>query len=96
MMHTPFERILEIIFFTVINTVPYHLCALYPFRKDLRFSPPVTLAVLPPVDLTEATLVLLEDHVTVRPSRLLTISAWLSPTFMMRVVLFRLAAFLGE
>lgn len=45
-MHTPFVRILEILLFTLVNTVPYHLCVLYPFRKNLRFSAPVTVGVL--------------------------------------------------
>ena len=45
-MHTPIERVIEILIFTIINTVPYHLCAIYPFRKNLRFSWPVTIAVL--------------------------------------------------
>ena len=36
-MHTPIERVIEILIFTIINTVPYHLCAIYPFRKNLRF-----------------------------------------------------------
>lgn len=45
-MHTPLFRIIEIIVFTLVNTVPYHLCTLYPFRKSLRFSNPVTVAVL--------------------------------------------------
>lgn len=45
-MHTTIERVIEIIVFSIINIVPYHLCALYPFRKDLRFSPPVTISVL--------------------------------------------------
>lgn len=46
MMHTPFVRIIEILLFTLVNSVPYHLCCIYPFRKNLRFSLPVTLAVL--------------------------------------------------
>jgi len=45
-MHTPLVRILEIIVFTIINTIPYHLCTLYPFRNHLRFSLTVTVAVL--------------------------------------------------
>lgn len=45
-MHSPLLRIFEILVFTIINTVPYHLCTLYPFRKSLRFSTPVTVAVL--------------------------------------------------
>ncbi len=45
-MHTPLFRIFEIIVFTLINTVPYHLCILYPFRKSLRYSLPVTISVL--------------------------------------------------
>ncbi len=46
MMHSTFVRVIEIIVFTVINTVPYHLCTLYPFRNRLRFSLPVVIAVL--------------------------------------------------
>lgn len=45
-MHTTFVRVLEILLFTLVNTLPYHLCALYPFRKKLRFSLPVVFAVL--------------------------------------------------
>ena len=45
-MHTPFVRIIEIIVFTLINSVPYHLCAIYPFRQKLRFSLPTVIAVL--------------------------------------------------
>lgn len=45
-MHTPLFRIFEIIVFTIINTIPYHICAIYPFRKDLRFSLPTVLAIL--------------------------------------------------
>ena len=45
-MHTPFVRIIEIILFTLVNSIPYHLCCIYPFRKNLRFSVSVTLAVL--------------------------------------------------
>ena len=45
-MHGPIERLFEICVFTLINSVPYHLCAIYPFRKNLRFSLPVTIAVL--------------------------------------------------
>lgn len=55
-MHTPIERVIEILVFTVINTLPYHLCAIYPFRKNLRFSWPVTVAVLILTSCVELTL----------------------------------------
>ena len=45
-MHSPLVRILEILLFTLVNSIPYHLCAIYPFRKELRFSPPVVVAIL--------------------------------------------------
>lgn len=56
MMHTPIARIMEILIFSIVNTVPYHLCAIYPFRKNMRFSWPVTVAVLVLSNCVELTL----------------------------------------
>lgn len=38
----PFYRIAEIVIYTVLNFLPFLLLALYPFRKQLRFSGAVT------------------------------------------------------
>ena len=38
----PFYRIAEIAIYAVLNFLPFLLLALYPFRKQLRFSGAVT------------------------------------------------------
>lgn len=38
----PLYRILEIVFYSLLNFLPYIVLALYPFRYKLRFSRPVT------------------------------------------------------
>lgn len=56
MIHTPVERILEVIFYTFLNSLPYHALVLYGFRKHLRNSWPVTLLCLLIPTLFEAVL----------------------------------------
>ena len=74
------------------------------FTLQVRVVPSDSLAVMVQLPtpravtlpaLTEATLALLEDQVTLRPERLLTISTAVWPTFMSRDFLFRLAFFWG-
>lgn len=45
-MHSTLFRILEVLVYTLVNSVPYHLCILYTFRKSLRFPLPVSIALL--------------------------------------------------
>lgn len=58
-MHSVPFRIFEIIVFTLINSLPYHLCALYPFRHRLRFSSVPTIAILAAATAVELALNLL-------------------------------------
>lgn len=37
------HRVSEILLYTLLNSVPYHICAIYPFRSRLRWSLPVCL-----------------------------------------------------
>jgi sensor histidine kinase YesM len=45
-MHETWLRVLEIVFYALMNAIPYHFCVLYIFRNRLRFSLPVTLSLL--------------------------------------------------
>lgn len=44
-MHGTFLRVAEIVLYTLLNSIPYHLCILYVFRGRLRFRPPVIVAL---------------------------------------------------
>ncbi len=52
-MHTPFLRVLEILVYTLLNSVPYHFCMLYMFRDRLRFSLGKTVLLMVPSVLLE-------------------------------------------
>ena len=41
----PSYRIAEVAIYSVLNLLPFMLLALYPFRRQLRFSMAVTLAL---------------------------------------------------
>lgn len=45
-MHGTTLRVLEIVLYTLINSIPYHLCMLYVFRGRLRFRAPAMTALL--------------------------------------------------
>lgn len=55
-MHETWLRILEIVVYTLLNSLPYHFCALYVFRHNLRFRLPVTFLILIPSVLLELAL----------------------------------------
>ena len=59
MSHDLWFRLLEILLYTALNTLPYHFCTLFVFRQQLRFSLPVTLAILVPATMLELALNLL-------------------------------------
>ena len=42
----PFYRIAEIVIYTVLNFLPFLLLALYPFRRQLRFSGKATAVMI--------------------------------------------------
>lgn len=42
----PIYRIIEVCVYALLNFLPFMLLALYPFRKSLRFSEPVTLVLI--------------------------------------------------
>ncbi len=58
-MHEMPLRILEILVYTLLNSIPYHFCVLYIFRNRLRFSLPKTILLLIPSTLLELALNLL-------------------------------------
>lgn len=59
MTHEIWFRALEILVYTALSSLPYHFCALYVFRQQLRFSLPKTLLFLLPPTLLELILNLL-------------------------------------
>ena len=46
MTHAPMLRFLEVIVYSMVNSLPYHFCVLYPFSKKLCFSLRSTLLFL--------------------------------------------------
>ena len=59
MTHELWFRLLEILLYTALNSLPYHLCALYVFARQRRFSLPVTILCLLPATALELALNLL-------------------------------------
>ena len=59
MTHELWFRLLEILLYTALNSLPYHLCTLYVFQKQCRFSLPVTILCLLPATALELALNLL-------------------------------------
>lgn len=55
-MHDTWLRILEIVVYTLINTLPYHFCVLYVFQEQRRFRLSATLLILLPSVLLELAL----------------------------------------
>lgn len=55
-MHETWFRILEVLVYTLINTLPYHFCVLYVFQEQRRFRLSVTLLILIPSVLLELAL----------------------------------------
>lgn len=45
-MNEPFYRYLEVALYALLNFLPYLILALYPFRKQLRFSKPVIISLI--------------------------------------------------
>ena len=45
-MHGTFLRVAEIVLYTLLNSIPYHLCVLYVFRGKLRFGAGTAAAIL--------------------------------------------------
>ena len=59
MTHELWFRLLEILLYTALNSLPYHLCTLYVFARQRRFSLPVTILCLLPATALELALNLL-------------------------------------
>ncbi len=49
----PFYRIIEILVYSLLNFLPYLILALYPFRKHLRFSKPMTVILVAVISLLQ-------------------------------------------
>ena len=58
-MHTVPFRVMEIVVYTLLNSIPYHFCVLYIFQDRLRFSLPKTILLMIPSTLLELVLNLL-------------------------------------
>ncbi len=52
-MHTAVFRVLEVVVYTILNSIPYHFCVLYIFQDRLRFSLPKTILIMIPPTLLE-------------------------------------------
>ena len=63
-MHGTFLRVAEIVLYTLLNSIPYHLCVLYVFRGKLRFGAGTAAAILTVPTLLELALNLTVDLIS--------------------------------
>lgn len=82
----PFYRLLEVSLYSLLNFLPFLILALYPFRKQLRFSIPITSGFIVLISLIQIAIGLLASFSPLDSGVLSLLSTGLYVTFYFAVV----------